>query len=168
MYLILLLNMSRGLKNCTSRLFADPDHDHQIRSQNTYNMCIICFFLSQCFLQNFSNISMLYFCCSLPCNHCSNWTWVVEEILAYGNRLRSMHCRKFRCIKREYVGGCKSFRSVPDPILELDPIVPEKVGSGSHQIHNFASRDDIYRKIYIYIFKWRELAIKASQSPKLC
>ena len=21
-------------------------------------------------------------CCCLPCNHCSNWTWVVEEILA--------------------------------------------------------------------------------------
>ena len=23
-------------------------------------------------------------CCCLPCNHCSIWTWVVEEILAYG------------------------------------------------------------------------------------
>ena len=22
-------------------------------------------------------------CCCLPCNHCSNWTWVVEEILAF-------------------------------------------------------------------------------------
>ena len=22
----------------------------------------------------------------LSCNHCSNWTWVVEEILAFGNR----------------------------------------------------------------------------------
>ena len=28
-------------------------------------------------------------CCCLPCNHCRNWTWVVEEILAYGDRLRS-------------------------------------------------------------------------------
>ena len=26
-------------------------------------------------------------CCCLPCNHCSNWTWVVEEILVFGNRL---------------------------------------------------------------------------------
>ena len=32
-------------------------------------------------------------CCCLPCNHCSNFTWVVEEILAYGNRLRSTPCR---------------------------------------------------------------------------
>ena len=32
-------------------------------------------------------------CCCLPCNHCSNWTWVVEETLANVNRLRSTHCR---------------------------------------------------------------------------
>ena len=25
-------------------------------------------------------------CCCLPCDHCRNWTWVVEEILTYGNR----------------------------------------------------------------------------------
>ena len=31
----------------------------------------------------------------LPCNHCSNWTWVVEEILPYGNRLRFTQCREF-------------------------------------------------------------------------
>ena len=28
------------------------------------------------------------------CNHCSNWTLVVVEILVYGNRLRSTHCRE--------------------------------------------------------------------------
>ena len=33
-------------------------------------------------------------CYCLPCNHCSNWTWAVEQILAYGNRLRSTHCRE--------------------------------------------------------------------------
>ena len=33
--------------------------------------------------------------CCLQCNHCSNWTWVVEEILVYGNRLRSTYCREF-------------------------------------------------------------------------
>ena len=33
-------------------------------------------------------------CWCLPCNHCSNWTWVVEEILAFGTRLRSTHCRE--------------------------------------------------------------------------
>ena len=32
-------------------------------------------------------------CLSWPCNHCRNWTWVVKEILAYGDRLRSTHCR---------------------------------------------------------------------------
>ena len=32
-------------------------------------------------------------CCCLPCNqyHCSKWTYVVEIILTYGNRLRSTH-----------------------------------------------------------------------------
>ena len=38
-------------------------------------------------------------CCCLPCNHFSNWTWVVGEILAYGNRLRSTHCREFPYLK---------------------------------------------------------------------
>ena len=38
-------------------------------------------------------------CCCLPCNHCSNWTWVVEEILAFGTRLRSTHCREFNFLK---------------------------------------------------------------------
>ena len=28
-------------------------------------------------------LSPLVCCCCLPCNHCSNWTWVVEEILAF-------------------------------------------------------------------------------------
>ena len=40
-------------------------------------------------------------CCRcLPCNHCSNWTWVVEEILAFGTRLRSTHCREFNWTTR--------------------------------------------------------------------
>ena len=34
-------------------------------------------------------------CCCSPCNLCSNWTRVVEEILAFGTRLRSTHCREF-------------------------------------------------------------------------
>ena len=38
-------------------------------------------------------------CCCLPCNHCSNWTWVVEEILAFGTRLLSTHCREFNYLK---------------------------------------------------------------------
>ena len=38
-------------------------------------------------------------CCCLPCNHCSNRTWVVEEILAFGTRLRSTHCREFNYLK---------------------------------------------------------------------
>ena len=37
-------------------------------------------------------------CCSLLCDYCNNWTWVVEEILAYGNRLRFRHCREFHYI----------------------------------------------------------------------
>ena len=38
-------------------------------------------------------------CCCLPCNHCINWTWVVEEILAFGTRLRSTHCKEFNYLK---------------------------------------------------------------------
>ena len=38
-------------------------------------------------------------CCLRRLSFCSNWTWVVEEILAYGNRLRSMHCREFPYFK---------------------------------------------------------------------
>ena len=34
-------------------------------------------------------------CCCLLCDHCSSCTWDVEEILTYGNRLRSTHCRQF-------------------------------------------------------------------------
>ena len=39
--------------------------------------------------------------CCLPCNHCSHWTWVVEEILAFANRLRSTHCREFHYKDRQ-------------------------------------------------------------------
>ena len=35
-------------------------------------------------------------CCWLPCNHCRNWTWIVIEILAYDNRLRSTHRRDLK------------------------------------------------------------------------
>ena len=38
-------------------------------------------------------------CCCLLCNHCSNWTWVVEEIFAFGTRLRSTHFREFNYLK---------------------------------------------------------------------
>ena len=34
-------------------------------------------------------------CCCLPCIHCSNWAWFVEEILAFCTRLRYTHCREF-------------------------------------------------------------------------
>ena len=35
----------------------------------------------------------------LPFNHCINWTWVFEEILVYGIRLRATHCREFHYLK---------------------------------------------------------------------
>ena len=38
-------------------------------------------------------------CCRLLCNHCSNWTWVVKEILAFGTRLRSTHCWELNYLK---------------------------------------------------------------------
>ena len=44
-------------------------------------------------------LSSPFCCCCLPCNHCSNWTWVVEEMFAYGYRLRSTHCREFHYLK---------------------------------------------------------------------
>ena len=56
-------------------------------------------------------------CCCLPCNHCSNWTWVVEEILAFGTRLRSTHCREFNYLKlqtRPIVGSNLYFFSLQE------------------------------------------------------
>ena len=38
-------------------------------------------------------------CCCLTFNRSSNYAWVVEELLAYGNRLHSMHCREFHYLK---------------------------------------------------------------------
>ena len=35
----------------------------------------------------------------LPCDDCSTWTSVVEEILAFGNRLRSTFCRECTYLK---------------------------------------------------------------------
>ena len=37
------------------------------------------------------NLEVVYYVCCLLCEHCSNWTWVIEEVLAYCNRLRSTH-----------------------------------------------------------------------------
>ena len=42
---------------------------------------------------------LLFACCCLPCNHCSNWTWKVEEMFANGNRVNSMQCRDLRYFK---------------------------------------------------------------------
>ena len=36
-------------------------------------------------------VTLFRFVFVVPCNYCSNWKWVVEEILAYVNRLRSTH-----------------------------------------------------------------------------
>ena len=44
-------------------------------------------------------ISICACCCCLPCNHCSNWTQVVKEILTFGTRLRSTHCKKLNYLK---------------------------------------------------------------------
>ena len=41
--------------------------------------------------RSFTSVVVAY---HVTTNHCSKWTWVVEEILTYGNRLRSTHCRR--------------------------------------------------------------------------
>ena len=41
---------------------------------------------------NYKVLELLW--CCIPCGHCSNWTWVVGDILAFGTRLRSTHCRE--------------------------------------------------------------------------
>ena len=35
-----------------------------------------------------------HWCCCLPCNHRTKSIWVLEEMLTFGNRLRSTHCRE--------------------------------------------------------------------------
>ena len=42
-------------------------------------------------------LCMRRLCCCLPCNHFSNWAWVVEDSLAFW--LRSTHCREFLYLK---------------------------------------------------------------------
>ena len=42
---------------------------------------------------------LIFYCCCLPCGHCSNWTLVVEEILAFVNRLRFKHRKEFPYLK---------------------------------------------------------------------
>ena len=58
--------------------------------------------------------------CSLPCNHCSNWTWIVEEILAYGYRLRSKFFLEFQYLKL-YLPAyfVRATQLLPHPDLEL-------------------------------------------------
>ena len=44
-----------------------------------------------------------------PCNHCSNLSWVAEEILAFDDRLFSTHCRvhcKCTCIHTIPIQAC--------------------------------------------------------------
>ena len=38
-------------------------------------------------------------CCSFCCCPCKHWTWVAEEILAYGKKLRSTHCKELPLFK---------------------------------------------------------------------
>ena len=51
--------------------------------------------------RTFKHITFLkkQWCCCLPCNHYSNSTWLVEKMLADGNRLRYTHCREYPYMK---------------------------------------------------------------------
>ena len=66
----------------------------------------------------------------LLCNHCSKWTWFVEGIMAFDNKLRSTHCRKFHYLKlcSTLLELLNLFRSVEIPgVLEIPappPLVP--------------------------------------------
>ena len=83
-------------------------------------------------------------CCCLPSNHCINSTWVVEEILAFGNRLRSTHRRDF------------NFWNFADPLTftrlvnrYIKSTKPEYVLCKTWYIHFF----------YFYIFYIRNLQL---------
>ena len=41
--------------------------------------------------EKYSRQEILFMLLLYTMYHCSNWTWVVEDILDYGNRLRSTH-----------------------------------------------------------------------------
>ena len=66
------------------------------------------------FIRKDIRLILLYLCCCcLPCNHCSNWTCVVEEILAFGNRLRSTNCREFNYYQKVYPTHSKRTLHIP-------------------------------------------------------
>ena len=107
-------------------------------------------------------------CCCLPCNNCSNYTWVVEEILAFSNRLRSTHCREILymklCMPAYYVITTQllfitspwpwvfmlvKIKRAPIKVISLDP---NKCFWGSGSTHHLTEKN---QKIYlrtIYIF----------------
>ena len=66
--------------------------------EKNFLQCVELSLLLQVKISHVLLLPWLHVCC-LPCNHCSNWTWVVEEILAFGNRLRSTYCREFNYLK---------------------------------------------------------------------
>ena len=69
------------------QLYISPMFTMGRKNINNYHDCV------------FSYLIPYLLCCCLPCNHCSNWTWVVEEILPFGTRMRCTHCRVFNYLK---------------------------------------------------------------------
>ena len=55
-----------------------------------------------------SKIQVLPRCCCLLCDHCSNWTWVGEETLAYG----------ISCVL--HTARSSLIRNYADPLISLD------------------------------------------------
>ena len=79
-----------------NQLFPNGQSSHDqtgISSSICLNSCLVAIGWIVSFVLSFNVFFIL-------CNHCRNWTWVVEEILVCGNnRLCSTQCREFPYMK---------------------------------------------------------------------
>jgi len=100
-------------------------------------------------------------CCCLPYNHCSNWTWVVKEILAFGIRLRSTHCRDFNYLKLcRPAYFVRTTKSLPHPshdiadICHLRDILFGNLGFVKKILKKYGAKSGTISKFSNRFYKW--------------
>ena len=81
-----------------------------------YMVCCLKKNIFLAFFERFPEISTT----DLPFNRRSNWAWVMEDILVYGNRLRSTHCREFH-----YMNLCR-----PAYFVRTTQLLPHTYNTG--------------------------------------
>ena len=75
---------------------------------------------------------------------CSNWTWDVEEIFAYGNRLLSTHCRELLYLKLCQLINYYLILTMTIYIILLPLGILKKVSFNSI-VHGWSQKGDLLR-----------------------